>query len=102
MVGIGDQASTTPASTRTRVTAGYTIQNASTTTFYTLFPVPLDFMDAPGYTNVSYDLLVGSYGTGTSYVNRNHSFQNGAGSGSASTAYDLCPSSSLTFTELTP
>jgi hypothetical protein len=94
MVGMGDQ-----NLIRTRVTAAY-ISNLNG---YSMFPIPLNLMDAPGFTNVSYDLLIGTHGTGTSYVNRNHLWQNPAGalSGSNSLSYDPLPSSSLIFTELT-
>jgi hypothetical protein len=94
MLGIGNQ-----DGVRTRVTAAY-ISNVNG---YSMFPVPLDLMDAPGYTNVSYDLLIGTHGTGVSYVNRNHLWQNpsGGGSGSNSLTYDPLPSSTLVFTELT-
>jgi hypothetical protein len=94
MVGIGNQ-----DAVRTRASTGYVVNvNA-----YNLIPVPLNVVDAPGFTNVSYDVLIGSYGTGATYVNRSHNWQNpvGGGSGSNSLAYELCPSSSLIFTELT-
>ena len=93
MVGMGDQ-----NGVRTRVSTGYVVNvNA-----YNMIPVSLNVVDAPGFTNVSYDLLIGSYGTGATYVNRSHNWQNAGASGSNSLAYELCPSSSLIFTELTP
>jgi hypothetical protein len=93
MVGMGDQ-----NGTRTRTTAGW----QSNVNANTMLPVVLNLMDAPGFTNVSYDLLLGGYGSGTTYVNRSQTWSNQLGSGSTSTAYDLCPSSSVIFTELTP
>ena len=94
MVGMGDQ-----NGTRTRVSTGY----VSTASANNLIPVSLNVVDTPGFTNVSYDLLIGSYGTGATYVNRSHLFASPAGSlsGSNSLAYDITPSSSLIFTELT-
>lgn len=93
MVGMGLQ-----DSTRTRVTVGYSINvNA-----YNMVNVSINLWDTPGYTAVCYDLLVGAYGTGASYINRSHNWQVGAGSGSTSTAYEYCPSSNLTFIETIP
>lgn len=93
MVGMGAQ-----ESTKTRVTVGYTVNiNA-----YNMINVSIHLWDTPGYTQVCYDLLVGSYGTGSTYINRSHNNQVGAGSGSTSTAYELCPSSNLIFIETTP
>jgi hypothetical protein len=90
MVGMGDQ-----NGVRTRVSTGYVVNvNA-----YNMIPVSLNVVDAPGFTNVSYDVLIGSYGTGATYVNRSHNWQNAGASGSNSLAYELCPSSSLIFKE---
>ena len=93
MVGMGAQ-----DSTKTRVTVGYNMNvNA-----YNMANVSINLWDTPTYTQVCYDLLVGCYGTGASYINRSHNNQIGAGSGSTSTAYELCPSSNLTFIETLP
>jgi len=93
MVGMG-------AITGARVASlsGRTIQAGG----YVIFPTTFSVIDTPGFTNVTYDLLMFGYQTFTTYVNRSNSWQAGSGSGSSANSYDLCPSSSFTAIELQP
>jgi Phage T7 tail fibre protein len=84
--------------TKTAVLAGRTINSNQ----WVMVPAVFDVIDTPGFTNVTYDLLLGNYTTGVSYLNRSSGFQDGGGSGSGPNAYDLCPSSTFNAEELTP
>lgn len=65
---------------------------------YHMTIMPIGWVDTtPGATSVTYTVQCSSYAGAVSYINRNHLWQQGGGSG-----YDGCPVSTLTIFEVTP